>query len=1134
MQRYLIIGVGGSGGNTVRYVARELERRLMGTGWTGGLPQSWRFIHIDVREQDNDLDGTMPRSLRLADSHLGLANYPQKYQYYDGMVTSDQRLLEASARWRPDPAVRFNNPYEGAGQLRAVGRIITITQLGRVARMVDEALSAMATNEANAELDELALHLGDNDGAPPAQPGRAIVISSLGGGAGSGAYLDIIQLLRARATSTSAWLSEPLSVLFASDIFTGLPPGARKGVEPNSLAAISELLAAYEHQGPLHPTEAAVAELGGGAGSLDGMLSPPYNMIIGRKNAHLDLGTTSAVYAATGKALATFIGSPSVQKHFDTYLTGNWSGPPLRISILTPGKVHPCSSFGYGSVTLGRTLLARYGAEVLAGRVLQRLTRGHLEDVPTGAFVREETVIASRADEREPSFFEASGLWELGLDHNQVLDTLRDRVAKGRALDNLRDRVLQRLGERRTKLGTGEWKALFWETFDVEANAYIKSEANSVAERSREWASGVQERLIRAVETEIAVGGLPLTIELLDRLAGQVTEAVKELRRADHEFREKEEGGFQKAAAAVFDNLKEKTIGSAHACFEQAATDRRKALSRRTEADLYAFAADLLGDVNDRCLAPLRQAVSTLLSSLSTDLAQVETRRHVEQWSTGPLGIHLRPTPNEELLDPPEEFPSLLADRLMSTFEVAAPEDAISLAVREIVSGVWASRDNPDEEAVQSQLFATLRTWSPARSEARTEGRSSSSAMFSSGLTALDLLDWATGWVQNRRGPVSETVRQSLRDWLDPSEPSAAERAERFVGAFARALKHGSPMASVSSSALAAAHQVEGKPALGQYPISSPIPLASNHRARARVEQALRDVGVDAGRLPDFFDPNYSGGEVEIVSFLSECVHPVVFDSIFAPISQDWVAKRGNAQLRREWWLYRRGRSLQYFTPAPPSAQRAMVRGWLTARTLGYVPSDPREWADGPLSVWSPKGRLSFPSVLFSNSRDPRMVLPSLFESLPLAYLTLSGGDRSEIGAYERLAQLGTRTDSTFGPIEDLNEELEGWIRDGVLPEAEPTFPAAATPDESRAGPAGGSPEERAKPILERLALTRSDIESEVMTARITPQTSLTVDPRWELRDLYVRAAEDLYRWVEHSAADAIARTSPAVPKSTE
>lgn len=1134
MQRYLVIGVGGSGGNTVRYVARELERRLMGTGWTGGLPQAWRFVHIDVREQDNDLDGTMPRSLQRVDSHLGLANYPEKYQYYDGMVTSDQRLLEASARWRPDPSGRFSNPYEGAGQLRAVGRIITITQLGRVARMVDEALTAMATNEANAELDDLARHLGASAGAPPAQPGRAIVISSLGGGAGSGAYLDIIQLLRARATATAAWLGEPLSVLFASDIFTALPPGSRKGVEPNSLAAISELVAAYEHQGPLDPTEAAAAELGGGAGALSGMLAPPYNMIIGRKNANLDLGSTSAVYAATGKALAAFMGSPLVQKDFDTYLTTNWSGPPLRISILTPGEVHPCSSFGYGSVTLGRTLLARYGAEVLAGRVLQRLTRGHLEDVPPGAFIREETVIASRAHEREPSFFEASGLWELGLDHNQVLDALRDRVAKGRALDNLREKVLEAVRERRTKLGTGEWKALFWETFDVEANAYITSEASSVAQRSREWASGVQERLIRAVETEIAFGGLPLTIELLDRLAGQVTEAVKELQRADHEFREKEEGGFQKSAAAIFDNLKEKTIGSAHACFDQAATDRRKALSRRTEADLYAFAADLLGDVNDRCLAPLRQAVSTLLSSLTTDLAQAETRRHVDQWSTGPLGIHLRPTPNEELLDPPEEFPSLLADRLVSTFEVAAPEDAISLAVREIVSGVWASRDNPDEEAVQSQLFATLRTWSPARSEARTEGRSSSSAMFSSGLTALDLLDWATGWVQNRRGPVSETVRQSLRDWLDPSEPSAAERAERFVGAFTRALKHGSPMVSVSSRALAAAHQVEGRPALGQHPISSPIPLASNHRARERVEQALRDVGVDAGKLPDFFDPNYSGGEVEIVSFLSECVHPVVFDSIFTPISQDWVAKRGNAQLRREWWLHRRGRSLQYFTPAPPSVQAAMVRGWLTARALGYVPSDPREWEDRPLSIWSPQGRLSFPSVQFSDPSDPRAVLPSLFEALPLAYVSLSGGDRSEIAAYERLAELGTRTKMGPDALGALNEELQGWIRDGVLPAADPTFPAAATPDEGRAGPASGSPEERAKPILERLVLTRTDIESNVMTARITPQTSLTIDPRWELRDLYLKASDDLYQWVEAAASEATRRTGPTALMSDE
>ena len=47
----LFVGLGGTGGKTVRYVAREAYRRLGDAGWkhagTKGLPDAWRFIHVD-------------------------------------------------------------------------------------------------------------------------------------------------------------------------------------------------------------------------------------------------------------------------------------------------------------------------------------------------------------------------------------------------------------------------------------------------------------------------------------------------------------------------------------------------------------------------------------------------------------------------------------------------------------------------------------------------------------------------------------------------------------------------------------------------------------------------------------------------------------------------------------------------------------------------------------------------------------------------------------------------------------------------------------------------------------------------------------------------------------------------------
>ncbi len=49
MQPYMFIGVGGSGGKTLRYIWRELERQLDAAGWDKPhLPSCVGFLHIDL------------------------------------------------------------------------------------------------------------------------------------------------------------------------------------------------------------------------------------------------------------------------------------------------------------------------------------------------------------------------------------------------------------------------------------------------------------------------------------------------------------------------------------------------------------------------------------------------------------------------------------------------------------------------------------------------------------------------------------------------------------------------------------------------------------------------------------------------------------------------------------------------------------------------------------------------------------------------------------------------------------------------------------------------------------------------------------------------------------------------------
>lgn len=45
---FLIIGVGGSGGKTIRAMRQTLLRRLRAKGWKGEFPEAWQFLEIDT------------------------------------------------------------------------------------------------------------------------------------------------------------------------------------------------------------------------------------------------------------------------------------------------------------------------------------------------------------------------------------------------------------------------------------------------------------------------------------------------------------------------------------------------------------------------------------------------------------------------------------------------------------------------------------------------------------------------------------------------------------------------------------------------------------------------------------------------------------------------------------------------------------------------------------------------------------------------------------------------------------------------------------------------------------------------------------------------------------------------------
>ena len=191
LRPFLLVGVGGSGGKTLRAMRVVLERKLVEThGWDGSWPEAWQMLHFDTPTNQAD---KFPAAPSLAPNlYRGLAPENTAYEALAaalvGQAHSNIRLpkndMNRFADWMPHPAAVITPLQDGAGQFRAIGRAVAVSKLKRIHEAVVGAVGRLQSAEATNQLNDLASKLGMQAGgvATPA----VIVISSLAGGSGAG------------------------------------------------------------------------------------------------------------------------------------------------------------------------------------------------------------------------------------------------------------------------------------------------------------------------------------------------------------------------------------------------------------------------------------------------------------------------------------------------------------------------------------------------------------------------------------------------------------------------------------------------------------------------------------------------------------------------------------------------------------------------------------------------------------------------------------------------------------------------------------------------------------------------------------------------------------------------------------
>ena len=232
----LFIGLGGAGGKSLRAIKQQLHQDLTAKGYDAGIPTAWQFLHIDTPiVQDG---ATFPAPMLTAEEYYSVVKSGMtlrdiiKRVENLGPLAETQKML---AGWGTEfVEIQIS---QSSGQYRAIGRLALIADLRNTFDVIQRAISKMLSPDAIPELQAVASTLGIQMGETTPQ---VFIVSSLGGGSGSGMFADIAELVK-RATQEE-WGEQIIALHYTPEIFRSLGQMSNL-ISMNALGAMNELIA---------------------------------------------------------------------------------------------------------------------------------------------------------------------------------------------------------------------------------------------------------------------------------------------------------------------------------------------------------------------------------------------------------------------------------------------------------------------------------------------------------------------------------------------------------------------------------------------------------------------------------------------------------------------------------------------------------------------------------------------------------------------------------------------------------------------------------------------------------------------------------------------------------------------------
>lgn len=1125
LRPFLIIGVGGSGGKTLRGLKYQLELKLQQAGWNGGIPAAWQFLHFDTPTAQDGVD--YPAPFLPALEYKGLvssgANYDTLYKTIEGAHAANEAVYADIRRQLPDPRRVRVDVTKGAGQFRAVGRTVALSSMREIALAARSAIARLGDASALAELQTLGRALRARDEVSHSSP-TVIAVSSVAGGSGAGQFLDIIEIVKSTARQYP-WSNEVFSILYAPDVFDQL--GVTAGMPGNALAAIAETMNGFWTDTPSAATIELLKTQGitpsyGGARDRVGAAYP---FIVGRSNSHVTFADQGEVYSAVAASLSAWITDDRVQDSITAYASGNWQARvsanvlPDNTGLMNPAHHSPpFSSMGFGRVALGRDKFFEYSAERLARSAIDRMLLAHTESDPLFAQRTEAEWIAVHADQGYQQFVRDMRLNEDSEEHNDVIDRLRD----GGRLEVLKHRlgqsILVKLGDaaQLDKIGGLDlttWSQRLLAEWMARAPELLREDHSHRQALLDDWMRDAPDDMLRVIAHHVASHGLPVVIEMLTRLDRTLKSTIDGL---ESEAQLRDEWG-QALPSLVSEQLQsapnQQSIRPDQDAVIGAVERIQQGLEWCSEAPLRRSTARLLGELRSDFLAPLRIHLQGAYEELAL---RVNARKTVDDrdndydfWprredSTVPRKY--TPAPNERLLVEQGEYPGEFERLVRATTAEGTGRfsDAILDVVRELIVGVEA-RSRAEDGRTSWSLVDQSRTWKPAVTADPETERSSQSPRFTTSTSPERYVDRARRWMRREGTAFNSYVTEDLRSFFDEKQLAPdvfGQRREKFREQLQAALGASEPLVKLNPTLLRLVHDKSINEATSL--VFSSIPFAEGTEMHAVTKQVLGSLGFWNDAISDswFQDARVEG--IEVFAMSGFPYQPIVMDSVMEPIARDWLRQSNTQESREAFWRFKRSRLLGEAIPADPTVISAMIRGWYVAKALGWLGADPDVGERGPgLTLWDPlaRRRAEFPRPLLTTRRTQTFDYPgAVMQSLIIALALCNAHESLEpLRPYRILAELG-------GDELEMSGALLQWVQEGRL------APDAPVPAPERAGEGG----EGAEGLAGRQRALRDFFAGEAVSFRsqITEQDfSVSVydyPVSWEIRHRVAAALQSL------------------------